>query len=295
MSDEQNSTPEQPELPNQDEAGETRAPEADVSETPEAIAAEPAPLPEPDVRLLAAHDLAVAALREITAPSSIGEPAGHSVEPDGVVSLRFANTLLGYPGWFWTVSLAVVDDAEPTVLEAELLPGGDALLAPEWVPWSVRLKEYQEQQRAAAAEAKAAAEAARAARAAAGEDEEEEPDPDTSFDEFDSVELGLALDGIGVGGDAGDEDGQPDDEDDAEDESDDFSEDGSSYLHAGDVDGVDIDELDGAADDGSDEDDADEDDADEDDADEDDDAGEDDADESDEGSGEDEGAAPAER
>ncbi|WP_105566025.1 DUF3027 domain-containing protein [Microbacterium halophytorum] len=191
---------------------------------PDAVPAGPAEPVEPDARLIEAHDLALAALREITPETTIGEPAGHRVERDGVVSLLFANRLLGYPGWFWTVSLAVVEGAEPTVLEAELLPGDDALLAPEWVPWSVRLKEYQEQQRAQA-EAEAAE---KAARAAEGGDEGEAGDAedagdDISFDEFDAYE------------------GGPDDE------ADPYSSDGSPILHAGDVDGVDIDELDAGA------------------------------------------------
>jgi hypothetical protein len=42
-----------------------------------------------DDRLLAAHDLA-SALREITPAATIGEPAGYTLEADGVVSLRFA-------------------------------------------------------------------------------------------------------------------------------------------------------------------------------------------------------------
>lgn len=107
---------------------------------------------EVDERLLAAHDLALAALSEITPQATIGDPAQYRVEADGVVSLRFANRLPGYPGWFWTVSLARVEDADPTVLEVELLPGDGALLAPEWVPWAVRLAEYHATQAALAAE-----------------------------------------------------------------------------------------------------------------------------------------------
>ncbi|MGO1768769.1 MAG: DUF3027 domain-containing protein, partial [Microbacterium sp.] len=189
--------------------------EPPVVETPEE-------LPDPDARLLEAHDLALAALHEVTSPDSIGRPAAHRVEADGVVSLRFETTLLGYPGWYWTVSLAVVEEAEPTVLEVELLPGDDALLAPDWVPWSVRLKEYQAQQ-AAAAEAARAAEAEK--RADAEGDDPDEPEDDSD--------------------DSGDQDESYDDEYD----SDDFSEDGSPILHSGDVDGVDIDELDADGDD----------------------------------------------
>lgn len=162
-----------------------------------------------DERLLGAHDLALAALREITPAATIGEPAGYTLEDGGVVSLRFANTMEGYPGWFWTVSVAVVDDAEPTVLEAELLPGDGALLAPEWIPWAVRLAEYQ-------------AAAAAAAGAAGEEDDADDAEDLEDDDEHDVDDL--------------------DDLDAA-----DFDDDGSPILHAGDVDGVDIDELDDSA------------------------------------------------
>ena len=127
-----------------------------------------------DERLLGAHDLALAALREITPAATIGEPAGYTLEDGGVVSLRFANTMEGYPGWFWTVSVAVVDDAEPTVLEAELLPGDGALLAPEWIPWAVRLAEYQA--------------AAAAAADAAGEEDDADDAEDLEDDDVDDLD-----------------------------------------------------------------------------------------------------------
>src|SRR5690606_38729278 len=59
----------------------------------------------PDARLLEAHDLALAALREIAPDSTIGPAAGYIAEDDGVVSLRFENRMGGYPGWYWTVSV----------------------------------------------------------------------------------------------------------------------------------------------------------------------------------------------
>lgn len=164
-----------------------------------------------DERLLAAHDLALAALYEVTPAATVGEPAGYSVEEGGAVSLRFANRLAGYPGWFWTVTLAVVEDSEPTVLEVELLPGDDALLAPEWVPWATRLADYQ-----------AAQAAASAAEADAADDESDEDDLDDEDDDLDD-----------------DDDDESDDLDE-----DDELDDASPVLHAGDLDGVDIDELD---------------------------------------------------
>lgn len=132
------------------------------------------PEPVADERLLHAHDLAVSALREITAADSIGPAAGYAVEDDGVVSLRFHTRLAGYPGWHWTVSVAVVDGSEPTVLEAELLPGEGALLAPDWVPWATRLAEYQ------------AAQVAAAAAGDASEDDDEDLDDDDSDEDDDS-------------------------------------------------------------------------------------------------------------
>ncbi|TFD69431.1 DUF3027 domain-containing protein [Cryobacterium ruanii] len=93
-----------------------------------------------DATLLAAVDLARTALLEITTDDTIGEVVGHIDEGDLVASLLFDCLMTGYPGWRWTVSLARVDESsEPKVLETELTPGDDSLLAPEWVPWSDRL------------------------------------------------------------------------------------------------------------------------------------------------------------
>ncbi|MCR2799508.1 DUF3027 domain-containing protein [Microbacterium sp. zg-Y818] len=207
--------------------------------------------PEPaDERLLHAHDLARAALREVTPDATIGDAAGYTVEDGGVVSLRFNNRMPGYPGWFWTVSIAVVEGSDPTVLEVELLPGDGALLAPEWVPWAVRLADYQAAQAAAAAAALEAGEL-----------------PDADADERDA-----------------DEDDDVDDLDDLD--AADFDEDGSAILHGGDLDGVDIDELDeSVVVDEDDEDDEDEDDDDEDSDDEDDDDSDDEDSDDDEDDG----------
>lgn len=166
--------------------------------------------PDADERLINARDLALAALHEITPATTVGPPAGYLVEDDGSVSLRFENRLPGYPGWFWTVTVARVGGEEPTVLEAELLPGDGALVAPEWVPWAERLAEY----RAHAAELAAQAKAAEV-------DGDSDDDADDDEADLDDVDLG--------------------DEDFLEDHD-------ERQLHAGDVDGVDIDELDDESD-----------------------------------------------
>ncbi len=176
-----------------------------------------------DPRLIEAHDLALAALHEITPASTVGAPAGYTVEEEGVVSLRFATTMEGYPGWFWTVSLAVVEDSEPTVLEAELLPGEGALLAPDWVPWAERLAEYQAAQAALAAEQGDA-------EASDGDDEDGDDlddldDVDASdFDEDGSPILHAGdVDGVDI--DELDEDAVDDDEDSEDDSADEDADD----------------------------------------------------------------------
>jgi hypothetical protein len=83
--------------------------------------------------------IARSALAEITAEGTYGDFLSETDEGEGVYTLLFAATMGGYPGWHWTVSVAELPDAAPTVLEAELLPGDGSLLAPEWVPWSERL------------------------------------------------------------------------------------------------------------------------------------------------------------
>ena len=143
---------------------------ADVVDVPEA------PALVADEQLLASHDLARAALLDITPESTIGDAAGYTVEGEHVLSLRFENKMLGYPGWFWTVTIARVEGSEPTVLETELMPGEHALLAPDWVPWAERLADYQAAQVAAAA-----------ARLAAGEPEDDDEDSD-ELDELDDVD-----------------------------------------------------------------------------------------------------------
>jgi hypothetical protein len=74
-------------------------------------------------------------------PSDVGEHLGAVLEDDRVVSHRFAATMKGYRGWHWTVTVTRIPRSRnATVSEVELLPGDEAILAPEWVPWSERLR-----------------------------------------------------------------------------------------------------------------------------------------------------------
>ncbi|MFJ8596477.1 DUF3027 domain-containing protein [Streptomyces sp. NPDC093598] len=95
----------------------------------------------PDRLCAEAVDLARAAAEEAAAPGIVGEHVGLVSEGDRVVTHFFECRELGYRGWRWAVTVARASRAKiVTVDEAALLPGPDAVLAPEWVPWSERLR-----------------------------------------------------------------------------------------------------------------------------------------------------------
>ncbi|MEU2540071.1 DUF3027 domain-containing protein [Streptomyces iakyrus] len=95
----------------------------------------------PDRLCAEAVDLARAAAEEAAAPGIVGEHVGLVSEGDRVVTHFFQCLELGYRGWRWAVTVARASRAKiVTVDEAALLPGPDAVLAPEWVPWSERLR-----------------------------------------------------------------------------------------------------------------------------------------------------------
>ncbi|WP_449283136.1 DUF3027 domain-containing protein [Leucobacter sp.] len=195
-----------------DEPG-TRAAGAPGSEAPEAEgtgfeAADAVEIPpieiEPDEVLLAARDQARAALAEITDPRTVGSDDGHEVHEEHVLTLFFECRLPGYPGWRWAATLARIDEESAVnVLEVELLPGAGAVVAPEWVPWSVRLAQYRESQARQAAEEAAAAEAA-AAELSDEDDADSEEDLldgdilDNDFSDFDDEIDGVDLDEEGA-------------------------------------------------------------------------------------------------
>ncbi|MFB6959119.1 DUF3027 domain-containing protein [Streptomyces sp. NPDC056309] len=95
----------------------------------------------PDRLCAEAVDLARAAAEEAAAPGVVGEHAGVLSEGDRVVTHFFECKEFGYRGWRWAVTVARASRAKIVTLdEVVLLPGPDALLAPEWVPWSERLR-----------------------------------------------------------------------------------------------------------------------------------------------------------
>ncbi|MEU1322694.1 DUF3027 domain-containing protein [Streptomyces microflavus] len=97
--------------------------------------------PVPDRLCAEAVDLARAAAEEAAAPGVVGEHVGVVSEGDRVVTHYFESKDPGYRGWRWAVTVARASRAKNVTLdETVLLPGADAILAPEWVPWSERLR-----------------------------------------------------------------------------------------------------------------------------------------------------------
>lgn len=95
-----------------------------------------------DAVLVGAVDLARSAAEQVAdRATDVGEHLGTFAEADRLISHRFACTMRGYRGWRWTATLARVPRSRiATVCEVELLPGEEALLAPQWLPWSERLR-----------------------------------------------------------------------------------------------------------------------------------------------------------
>jgi len=138
------------------------------------------------------EQIARQALGEITRPANVGG-LRDIVVADDVATVRFSTTQAGYPGWYWTVAVAVNPGMQPSVLETELIPAEGALTAPDWVPWTDRLDDYLAQQ---AHE-----------RALAGDDEGDDDDDDEhevldehdvhgddGDDVFDGVDIDLHFD-----------------------------------------------------------------------------------------------------
>jgi hypothetical protein len=159
--------------------------------------------------------IARAALLEVTPEATIGEPTG-STEEAGATTVTFQAAMAGYPGWHWTVSLGTLEGEEPSVLEVELMPGDGALLAPDWVPWSERLADYE-----AAQEALAVDETDDELEGTEPESDDDDDDEDDDDDLGSEVLHGGDLDGVDIDDLDEDADDLEDDEDDDLDDEDD--------------------------------------------------------------------------
>ncbi|WP_440589966.1 DUF3027 domain-containing protein [Kribbella caucasensis] len=96
---------------------------------------------KPDAVLAAAVDPAREAAIAETGAARVGEHLGYLVEGERLLTHYFASTHPGYRGWRWAVTLTRASRAKTvTVNEVVMLPGDEAIVAPEWVPWSDRVQ-----------------------------------------------------------------------------------------------------------------------------------------------------------
>lgn len=96
--------------------------------------------PKLDALLAEATEAAREALAELAEDGQIGEHRGTTADDDRLVTHRFAAELAGYRGWEWFATLARAPRSRQiTVCEIGLLPGAEAIVAPDWVPWSDRV------------------------------------------------------------------------------------------------------------------------------------------------------------
>jgi hypothetical protein len=172
-------------------------------------------------------EVARTALLEVTPEATIGALSGQ-VDEGGAVRVTFAAAMTGYPGWHWTIAVATLEGEEPSALEVELMPGDGALLAPDWVPWSERLADYQAAQEALVAEG------GELDADDSADSDEDDDDDDLGSDllhggDLDGVDIDIEMDIDDADDDADDDiddDADDDDSDDDEVDTDDESGDG---------------------------------------------------------------------
>lgn len=131
--------PQLPAVAETEEAPEA-APETEAAPEAEAVVEE-AELPDLTPILMGAVDQARSAIVEFSGEGVVGDYLGASFDDPASVTHRFLASMSGYHGWQWAVVLATYPGADhTTVSEVVLVPGPDALLAPQWVPWNERVQ-----------------------------------------------------------------------------------------------------------------------------------------------------------
>ncbi len=98
-------------------------------------------IPKSDAVLEAAVERARAGVLEVAPEAQVGRHVSATIEGERLVTHRFEAFLPGYGGWQWYASVArVARSKDVTVCEVGLLPSQASLLAPEWLPWSERVR-----------------------------------------------------------------------------------------------------------------------------------------------------------
>lgn len=130
-----------------------------------------------DEILAAAKDVALQGVQEIAPAHAIGLVHHVRAEEERLSTHLFECTLPGYRGWFWFATLSRAPRSRvATICEVGLLPGDDALIAPDWVPWADRVRPEDLEENAAQENAESAetAEAEGSAEPAENKAEENE-------------------------------------------------------------------------------------------------------------------------
>lgn len=130
-----------------------------------------------DEILAAAKDVALQGVQEIALAHAIGLVHHVRAEEERLSTHLFECTLPGYRGWFWFATLSRAPRSRvATICEVGLLPGDDALIAPDWVPWADRVRPEDLEENAAQENAESAetAEAEESAELAENKAEENE-------------------------------------------------------------------------------------------------------------------------
>ncbi len=98
-------------------------------------------IPKSDVVLESAVDRARLGILEVAPEEQVGRHVSAVVEGERLVTHRFEAFVPGYGGWHWYASVArVARSKDVTVCEVGLLPSAASLIAPEWLPWSERVR-----------------------------------------------------------------------------------------------------------------------------------------------------------
>jgi hypothetical protein len=96
---------------------------------------------EPDQACAEAVDLARDAVTAVVGAADVGAHLGVQADGERIVTHLFECADRAYRGWQWAVTVVRAPRAKAvTVSETVLLPGEQALLAPDWVPWHDRVR-----------------------------------------------------------------------------------------------------------------------------------------------------------
>jgi hypothetical protein len=97
--------------------------------------------PKADTVGVRAVDAAREALLQSVDAAHVGDHLGHQAEDERVTTHFFSCRQPGYSGWRWAVTLARAPrQRSVTVDEIVLIPGDEAIVAPEWLPWRERIQ-----------------------------------------------------------------------------------------------------------------------------------------------------------